>query len=307
MVARILFSMTKTKKCLRTFFQYIDFIVHALPNSVQVFKMGLLWSLDLPAIILFIVDTVHAIRFLTSAQRGDEVLVVWSSMDTDQNEFDLWFGDCDHGEQFRSRVRSNVDAFNSGEGGLVVFYLPREVSSFDLLVTCRIIAVAVGCDPSSSPALDSLLLSIEPPVSSASSRTTFTIGHFSISSSPANPVARTSLLQPTSTTTVVITFNTIPVQTSVSISGSTQSILSNLSPLRPTSSTRMQSNDIPGGAIAGGVIGALVALGALIIFLVFLRRRRRFTSSLIPVPLPYDVNYVQPLEKRNQITRKKKQ
>ncbi|KNZ81066.1 hypothetical protein J132_03056 [Termitomyces sp. J132] len=156
-----------------------------------------------------------------------------------------------------------------------------------------------GCDPSSSPALDSLLLSIEPPVSSASSRTTFTIGHFSISSSPANPVARTSLLQPTSTTTVVITFNTIPVQTSVSISGSTQSILSNLSPLRPTSSTRMQSNDIPGGAIAGGVIGALVALGALIIFLVFLRRRRRFTSSLIPVPLPYDVNYVQPLEKRN--------
>ncbi|KAG6861767.1 hypothetical protein C0995_003346 [Termitomyces sp. Mi166 len=59
----------------------------------------------------------------------------------------------------------------------------------------------------------------------------------------------------------------------------------------------------PIGAIVGSVVGGLVGLGILtILFIIWLRRRRPPPLQRLPapVPLPYDPNYVQPLDKTSQ-------
>ncbi|KAG6861763.1 hypothetical protein C0995_012267 [Termitomyces sp. Mi166 len=61
---------------------------------------------------------------------------------------------------------------------------------------------------------------------------------------------------------------------------------------------------IPIGATVGGVVGGLVGLGILtILFIVWLRRRRPPPLQLPPNPIPltYDPNYVQPLDKTSRL------
>ncbi|KAG6861757.1 hypothetical protein C0995_012261 [Termitomyces sp. Mi166 len=59
----------------------------------------------------------------------------------------------------------------------------------------------------------------------------------------------------------------------------------------------------PTGAIIGGVVGGLAGLGILAtIFIIWLRRRRPPRLRLPSlVPLPYDTNYVQPLDKTSRL------
>ncbi|KAG6861766.1 hypothetical protein C0995_012270 [Termitomyces sp. Mi166 len=89
----------------------------------------------------------------------------------------------------------------------------------------------------------------------------------------------------------------LPTEISSSTSIDTAAI-SSMPTSTPTSITT------PIGAIRGGVVGGLVGLGILtILFIIWLRRRRPPSLQRLPtpVPLPYDPNYVQPLDKTSRL------
>ncbi|KAG6861761.1 hypothetical protein C0995_012265 [Termitomyces sp. Mi166 len=68
--------------------------------------------------------------------------------------------------------------------------------------------------------------------------------------------------------------------------------------------TTPTSTTVPIGAIVGGVVGGLVGIGILtILSIIWLRRRRPppLQRPPTPVPLPYDPNYVQPLDKTSRL------
>ncbi|KAG6861758.1 hypothetical protein C0995_012262 [Termitomyces sp. Mi166 len=70
----------------------------------------------------------------------------------------------------------------------------------------------------------------------------------------------------------------------------------------PTSTPTFTTTPI--GAIVGGVVGGLVGMGILIILsIIWLRRRRPppLRRPPTPLPLPYDPNYVQPLDKTSRL------
>ncbi|KAG6861768.1 hypothetical protein C0995_012272 [Termitomyces sp. Mi166 len=72
----------------------------------------------------------------------------------------------------------------------------------------------------------------------------------------------------------------------------------------PVHFTKPTSTTTPIGAIVGGVVGGLVGIGILtILFIIWLRRRRPSPLQRLPAPVPlsYDPNYVQPLDKTSQL------
>ncbi|KAG5727398.1 hypothetical protein E4T56_gene11928 [Termitomyces sp. T112] len=111
--------------------------------------------------------------------------------------------------------------------------------------------------------------------------------------------------------------NSSKTQTSTSLPPTTSlaDASSDESPTRSTSSSShntasasnsTQTSTTPIGAIVGGVVGGFVGLGILVfIFFICLRRRRRLSAPPPlpppPVPLPYNQNYVQPLDKNSRL------
>ncbi|KNZ74484.1 hypothetical protein J132_06803 [Termitomyces sp. J132] len=108
------------------------------------------------------------------------------------------------------------------------------------------------------------------------SRTT----QMSVSPSPINPTTDVSFPAPSDES---------PVLTTSSTSHNTASTS------EPPHTTR------PIGAIVGGVVGGFVGLTMLaILSIIFFRRRRRLSVSPL-TPLPYDKDYVQPLDKKSRL------
>ncbi|KAH0584595.1 hypothetical protein H2248_010129 [Termitomyces sp. 'cryptogamus'] len=95
-------------------------------------------------------------------------------------------------------------------------------------------------------------------------------------SSPSDPIV---IISPTATT-----------------SESTRTSTSNHT---ETTSESTRTSTTPPGLIIGGVVGGLIGLGILIIPFIICFRRRHTPSHPFstPVPLPYDPDYIQPLDK----------